>query len=99
MPVVDSRNRRVPGLSQRNGRFHGQLWIERANGTKAARRFPLTVDGRPVETITEAKEAMDILRHRRREEKLPTDGRRPTFAEAAAACLESGDANRKSGAH
>jgi hypothetical protein len=35
------------------------------------------VDGRPVETITEAKEAMEILRHQRRENRLPTDRRKP----------------------
>ena len=39
--VRDSRNHRVPGLYTRNGRFYGQLWVDRGNGKKASRRFPL----------------------------------------------------------
>jgi len=39
--VRDSRNRRVPGLYQRNERFYAQLWVDRGYGKKAARRFAL----------------------------------------------------------
>ena len=38
--VRDSRNRRVPGLYQRNGRFYAQLWVTRDDGQKTARKFP-----------------------------------------------------------
>ena len=49
MAARDSRNRKVPGISTRNGRFHGQLWMEREDGTKTASKFPLaTEDATPV---------------------------------------------------
>ncbi|MFN0130839.1 MAG: tyrosine-type recombinase/integrase [Verrucomicrobiales bacterium] len=92
---MDSRNRRIPGLSTRNGRFYAQLWIERSDGRKSPRRFPLTVDGRPVEGIAEAKTAMEVLRHQRREDKLPAEGRKPSFEEFADAYLESGETLQK----
>jgi integrase len=90
MAVTDSRNRRVPGLSIRNGRYYGQLWIERSDGRKAARRFPLMKDLRPVATLAEAKEALEVLRHERRENALPTEGRKPSFADFADSYLTSG---------
>ncbi len=90
VPLCDSRNRKVPGLSQRGSRIYGQLWIERSDGRKSPRRFPLTVEGRPVTTITEAKEALEILRHQRRKAALPTDGRKPSFTEFADTYLTSG---------
>lgn len=72
IPVQDSRNRRVAGLSTRNGRYYGQIWLERENGTKTARRYALTnKDGTPVTSLTEAKEAHEILRNQRRENALP----------------------------
>jgi len=37
IPVRDSRNRRVRGLYQRNGRFYAQLWVDRGYGKKSAR--------------------------------------------------------------
>ena len=40
--VRDSRNRRVPGLYQRNGRYDCQLWVHVGAGKKAPRRFPLS---------------------------------------------------------
>ncbi|MEA3188425.1 MAG: hypothetical protein QOD99_2255 [Chthoniobacter sp.] len=79
--VRDSRNRRVPGIYSRNGRFYGQLWAEREDGKKTARKFPLlTPDGIPVETLVEAKEAMDVLRHDRRGRTLPASGPKPSLA-------------------
>jgi hypothetical protein len=46
--VRDSRNRRVPGLYTRNGRFYAQHWVSRENGGKTARKFPLlNADGDP----------------------------------------------------
>ncbi len=79
--VRDSRNRRVRGIYSRNGRFYGQLWMDRNDGKKTARKFPLsTADGAPVETLNEAKEAMDVLRNARRERALPTCGHKPTLA-------------------
>ena len=78
--VRDSRNRRVPGLQTRNGRYYTQLWVDRGDGKKTARRFPLLKEGNvPVRTLQEAKEALEILRHDRRENALPTAGRKPTF--------------------
>lgn len=77
MAVRDSRNRRVPGLYVRNGRYYGQLWVEQDN-KKTARRFPLlNEDGLPVSTLNEAKEAFEIKRHDRRENVLPSAGRKP----------------------
>jgi hypothetical protein len=36
----DSRNRKIPGLWVRNGRYYACLWIDRGDGKKSARRFP-----------------------------------------------------------
>jgi integrase len=79
-PARDSRNRRVPGLYVRNGRYYGQLWVDLGTGKMGPRRFPL-VDGdnQPIRTLAAAKEALEIKRHERRERKLPTVGRKPLF--------------------
>ena len=82
--VRDGRNRKVPGLSERNGRFYACLWIDRGDGRKTARRFPLEA-----RTLTEAKEQMEIKRNERREDKLPSQGRKPTFTDAIAEYLAS----------
>jgi integrase len=82
IPVRDSRNRRVPGLYQRNGRFYAQLWVDRGFGKKSARRFALfTSDNLPVRTLQEAKEALEEKRHERRQDALPLPGRKPIFAD------------------
>jgi hypothetical protein len=49
---------------------------------KRARRFPL-VDGdsQPVRGLVAAKKALEIKGHERRENKLPTAGRKPLFAD------------------
>ena len=80
--VRNSRNRRVSGLYQRNGRFYAQLWVTREDGQKTARKFPLLTDeGEPVANLVEAKEAAAALRNDRREKKLPTSGHKPSFAD------------------
>ena len=80
--VRDSRNRRVPGLYVRNGRYYAQLWVSREDGAKTARKFPLlTRDGLPVANLAEAKEGADVLRNDRRDNVLPTSGHKPKFAD------------------
>lgn len=80
--VRDSRNRRVPGLYIRNGRYYGQLWVDRGNGKKTARRFPLLNDSeKPACTLAEAKQAFEIKRHERRENALPSAGCKPLCAD------------------
>src|SRR5439155_3675271 len=81
-PAQDSRNRRVPGLYLRNGRYYGQLWLDLRNGKKGPRRFPLVdAANQPVRGLVAAREALEIKRHERRENKLPTAGRKPLFAD------------------
>ena len=81
MAVRDSRNRRVPGLCTRNGRFYAVLWVDRGDGRKEVRRFPLLdADEEPIRALTAAKEAFDLLKGKRIEEKLPKAGRKPLFA-------------------
>ncbi|MFZ4777173.1 MAG: tyrosine-type recombinase/integrase [Terrimicrobiaceae bacterium] len=77
----DSRNRRIPGLQVRNGKFYGYLLTENKTGKPAPRRFPLikTEDGQPCTNLTDAKLALEILRGERRENKLPAPGRKPGF--------------------
>src|SRR2546423_10403356 len=76
--VRDSRNRRVPALYQRNGRYYCQLWVDLGNGKKAPRRFPLvTTENLPARNLQEAKEALERKRHERREHLLPALGRKP----------------------
>ena len=68
----DSRNRRIPGLYIRGGRYYAQLWVDLGNGKKAARRFPLRDgDNQPVRTVSAAREALEIKRHERREKPRP----------------------------
>ena len=94
--VCDSRNRRVPGLQIRNGRYYGQLWVDRGDGKKTARRFPLvTEDKVPVQTLQEAKQALEIMRHERRENTLPTAGHKPTFADYCETYFQKATVQRK----
>lgn len=89
IPARDSRNRRIPGLYLRNGRFYAQLWVDRGNGMKTARRFPLVDENEePITTLAAAKEAMEIKRNERRENALPAPGLRPTLNEYAKTYLE-----------
>jgi integrase len=95
-PACDSRNRRVPGLYVRNGRYYAQLWVDRGNGTKGPKRFPL-VDGDnlPIRALQAAKEALDVKRHERRERKLPTAGRKPLFADYSEIYFQKATVQRK----
>src|SRR5260370_13351904 len=94
--VRDSRNRRVPGLYQRNGRFYAQLWVDRGYGKKAARRFALfTTDNLPARTLQQAKEAMEIKRNERREDSLPILGRKPIFGDYCNTYFEKAKVQRK----
>src|SRR6266480_2511238 len=95
-PARDSRNRRVPGLYLRNGRYYGQLWVDLGNGKKGPRRFPL-VDGdnQPVRALVAAKEALETKRHERRVDRLPTAGRKPLFAEYSESYFEKAKVQRK----
>jgi integrase len=95
-PARDSRNRRVPGLYLRNGRYYGQLWVDLGNGRKGPRRFPL-VDGdnQPVRSVPAAKEALEIKRHERRENKLPSTGQKPLFADYCESYFQKARVQRK----
>src|SRR5437016_8952028 len=95
-PARDSRNRRVPALYLRNGRYYGQLWVDLGNGKKGPRRFPLVDDdNRPVRGLVAAKEALEIKRHERRENKLPTLGRKPLFADYCEVYFQKAKVQRK----
>lgn len=70
MPAYDSRNRRVPALYIRNGRYYAQLWVGAGNGKKSARRIPLfDENNEPARTLQLAKEALEIKKHERRQNK------------------------------
>ena len=75
--AMDSRNRKIPGLWIRNGRYYASLWVDRGDGKKSSRRFPLEAAN-----VTEAREQMEIKRNDRRENKLPTSGRKPMLSES-----------------
>jgi integrase len=88
--VRDSRNRKVPGLQVRNGRFYGVLWTRKDDGRMGTRRFPLLDANRePCRTLTAAKEAFEIKKHERREGNLPADGRKPGMEKAVQEYLTS----------
>jgi integrase len=96
IPARDSRNRRVPGLYVRAGRYYAQLWVDVGNGKKAPRRFPLRDgDNQPVRTLGLAKEALEIKRHERREDQLPTIGRKPSFADYFVTYFDKAKVQRK----
>ena len=92
----DSRNRRIPGLYLRGDRYYAQLWVDLGNGKKAARRFPLRDgDNQPVRTLSAAREAFEIKRHERRENHLPSLGRKPFFADYVLVYFEKAKVQRK----
>lgn len=91
IPARDSRNRRVPALYVRNDRYYAQLWVDTGNGKKSPRRLPLfDADNLPVRTVQAAKLALEIKRHERRENKLPTGGRKPLLADYCDIYFEKG---------
>jgi integrase len=94
--AVDSRNRRVPGLCLRNGRYYAQLWIDLGNGKKSARRLPLIGENKePIRSLAAAKDALVSLRQHRKQNTLPQRGRRPTFAAFAAQYLQMASTRHK----
>jgi integrase len=94
--VRDSRNRRVRGLYKRNGRFYAQLWVDQGYGKKSSRRFALfNSDNLPAQTLEEAKEAMEVKRHERRERALPVLGHKPIFGDYCDAYFEKARVQRK----
>jgi integrase len=89
-PVLDSRKRKIKGLSQRNGRIYGTICTKCDNGRISSRRFPLlNADGRAVSTIIQAREAYERLRGDARDAKLPFTGKKPTVAEFVSVYLTS----------
>src|SRR5262249_49914233 len=96
IPVRDSRNRRVAGLYLRHGRYYGQLWSDAGYGKKTARRFALRDgDNEPVRTLKEAREALEVKRHERRERRLPTPGHKPRLVDYCATYFDKAKVQRK----
>lgn len=96
IPARDSRNRRIPGLYLRGDRYYAQLWVDTGNGKKTSRKFPLRDgDNEPVHTLSAAKEALEIKRHERRENQLPTIGHKPLFRDYCATYFEKAKVQRK----
>src|SRR5262245_55453569 len=96
IPAVDSRNRRVPGLCIRNGRYYAQLWIDLGNGCKSARRLPLLDETKqPIRSLVAAKDALISVREHRKQNTLPQRGRRPTLASFAAQYLQMASTRQK----
>ena len=96
IPARDSRNRRVGGLYLRGDRYYAQLWVDVGNGKKAARKFPLRdSDNQPVRNLSAAREALEIKRHERRENQLPTIGHKPLFSDYCATYFEKAKVQRK----
>jgi integrase len=92
----DSRNRRIPGLYIRGSRFYAQLWVDLGNGKKTTRRFPLfDRDNQPVQNITAAREALEIKRHERRQNGLPTIGHKPLFRDYCVTYFDKAKVHRK----
>ena len=85
----DSRNRRISGLSVRNGRFYATLWADRGDGQKTARRFPLLDGGgEPIRALPAAREGLVALKANRRENSLPAPGHKPSFEAFADSYIE-----------
>src|SRR5437762_8323193 len=96
MPALDSRNRRVPGLCTRNGRYYAQLWIDLGNGKKSARRLPLIDENKePIRSLAAAKDSLVSLRENRKRNTLPQRGRRPTFAAFGAQYIQMASTRQK----
>jgi integrase len=92
----DSRNRRVPGIYIRNGRYYAQLWVDTGSGKKAPRRFPLFDENNlPARTLQSARVALEIKRHERRENRLPVGGRKPSLADYCKTYFDKATVQRK----
>jgi integrase len=96
IPARDSRNRRIQGLYLRGDRYYAQLWVDVGNGKKTSRRFSLRDgDNQPIRTLSAAREALEIKRHERRENQLPTIGHKPVFRDYCATYFEKAKVQRK----
>ncbi len=97
--VLDKRKQPIRGLWVRNGRYYAQLTFEDGDtGNKAVRRVPLLADGRPVETVAQAVDALSELKVNRRREELPVMHRTPKFEDFVAsylAFIKAGDGQKK----
>jgi integrase len=91
----DSRNRRIPGLYLRGDRYYAQLWVDVGSGKKTSRKFPLRDGDQPVRTLSAAREALEIKRHERRENQLPTIGHKPLFRDYCVTYFEKAKVQRK----
>jgi len=81
--VLDGRKQPVRGLWERNGRFYAQLKFEDHNtGVKKTRRVPLMdKDGSAVQSVADARVALERMRTQRVDNTLPVLGRTPLFAQ------------------
>ncbi len=96
IPARDSRNRRIPSLYIRGNRYYVQLWVDAGNGKKSPRRFALkNGDNEPIRTLSDAKEALEVKRHQRREDRLPTIGRKPSFNDYCTIYFDKAKVQRK----
>jgi hypothetical protein len=96
IPARDSRNRRIPGLYLRGNHYYAQLWVDVGNDKKTSRKFSLRDgDNQPVRTLSAAREALEIKRHERRENQLPTIGHKPVFSDYCVIYFEKANVQRK----
>jgi integrase len=81
--VVDGRKQPIRGLWQRNGRFYAQLALEDATtGVKQTRRVPLVdKDNVAVQSVADAREAMERLKVQRADNNLPVLKQTPKFCD------------------
>ena len=90
----DSRNRRVPGLYRVPAitPSFGSMWKRRENIA------PFFAQGQRQSggpTLSAAREALEIKRHERRENQLPTIGHKPLFRDYCAIYFEKAKVQRK----
>lgn len=83
--ILDGRKQPIRGLWKRNDRFYAQLTFEdAATGVKRTRRVPLLdKDGAAVQSVAEAKSALEKLRTQRADNSLPVLSRTPKFSDYA----------------
>ena len=74
-------------------RSFGLIWV---TGRKPRADFRFRDgDNQPVRTLSAAREALEIKRHERRQNHLPTPGRKPLFADYVTAYFEKAKVQRK----
>jgi integrase len=96
-PVLDSRKRRIKGMSLRNGRFYGAVWQTSHTGEKSCRRFLLKDEsGFPASCIRQARDSYARLKVKANE---PTQHKPPinfTLGEYASEYIQSSTIRSKS---